>query len=96
MSGGARSTAGALALLKYIDRHGDLELETDEGAKLRVGMPSVAWWRTGSSMSWPPDRVPLSGYCRAQALQTTSQHRAVYAGRYLASKAPGGQPKLRT
>jgi len=34
VSGGARSTAGALAHLKYIDRHGDLELETDEGAKL--------------------------------------------------------------
>ena len=37
VSGGARSTAGALAHLKYIDRHGDLELETDEGAKLKGG-----------------------------------------------------------
>jgi hypothetical protein len=37
VSGGARSTAGALLHLKYIDRHGDLELETDEGVKLRGG-----------------------------------------------------------
>ena len=37
VSGGARSTAGALAHLKYIDRHGDLELETDEGVKLKGG-----------------------------------------------------------
>jgi hypothetical protein len=35
VSGGARSTAGAVAHLKYIDRHGDLELETDEGEKLK-------------------------------------------------------------
>ncbi|HEY2808267.1 MAG TPA: relaxase/mobilization nuclease domain-containing protein [Steroidobacteraceae bacterium] len=37
VSGGARSTAGALAHLKYIDRHGELELETDEGARLKGG-----------------------------------------------------------
>jgi hypothetical protein len=37
VSGGAGSTSGALAHLKYIDRHGDLELETDEGAKLKGG-----------------------------------------------------------
>ena len=37
VSGGAKSTAGALAHLKYIDRHGDLELETDEGVKLKGG-----------------------------------------------------------
>ena len=37
VSGGAKSTAGALAHLKYIDRHGDLELETDEGGKLKGG-----------------------------------------------------------
>ena len=37
VSGGARSTAAALAHLKYIDRHGELELETDEGAKLKGG-----------------------------------------------------------
>jgi Relaxase/Mobilisation nuclease domain len=37
VSGGAKSPAGALAHLKYIDRHGDLELETDEGAKLKGG-----------------------------------------------------------
>ena len=37
VSGGARSTAGAVAHLKYIDRHGDLELETDEGEKLKGG-----------------------------------------------------------
>ncbi len=35
VSGGAKSAAGALAHLKYIDRHGELELETDEGAKLQ-------------------------------------------------------------
>jgi hypothetical protein len=37
VSGGARSSAGALAHLKYIDRHGELELETDEGVKLKGG-----------------------------------------------------------
>jgi hypothetical protein len=37
VSGGATSTAGALAHLKYIDRHGELELETDEGARLKGG-----------------------------------------------------------
>lgn len=35
VSGGAKSSAGALAHLKYIDRHGELELETDEGVKLK-------------------------------------------------------------
>jgi hypothetical protein len=37
VSGGARSSAGAVAHLKYIDRHGDLELETDEGIRLKGG-----------------------------------------------------------
>lgn len=37
VSGGARTTAGAVAHLKYIDRHGDLEMETDEGVKLKGG-----------------------------------------------------------
>jgi hypothetical protein len=37
VSGGAKSAAGALAHLKYIDRHGELELETDEGVKLKGG-----------------------------------------------------------
>jgi hypothetical protein len=37
VSGGAKSSAGALAHLKYIDRHGELELETDEGLKLKGG-----------------------------------------------------------
>ena len=31
---GATSTAGVIAHLKYIDRHGDLEIETDEGETL--------------------------------------------------------------
>jgi hypothetical protein len=35
VSGGAGSSAGALAHLKYIDRHGELELETDEGIKVK-------------------------------------------------------------
>jgi len=35
VSGGAKSSAGALAHLKYIDRRGELELETDEGVKLK-------------------------------------------------------------
>jgi hypothetical protein len=37
VSGGATSTASALAHLKYIDRRGKLELETDEGERLRGG-----------------------------------------------------------
>src|SRR6516165_594085 len=34
VSGGANSTRGAIAHLKYIDRQGKLELETDEGQRL--------------------------------------------------------------
>jgi hypothetical protein len=37
VSGGAKSSAGAIAHLKYIDRHGELEMETDEGVKLKGG-----------------------------------------------------------
>jgi Relaxase/Mobilisation nuclease domain len=37
VSGGATSAAGALAHLKYIDRRGELEFETDEGERLRGG-----------------------------------------------------------
>ncbi len=33
VSGGARSTVGAIAHLRYIDRNGDLEIETDEGER---------------------------------------------------------------
>jgi Relaxase/Mobilisation nuclease domain len=35
VSGGASSSAGALAHLKYIDRRGDLEMETDDGSRLQ-------------------------------------------------------------
>ncbi len=35
VSGGATSAASALAHLRYIDRRGKLELETDEGERLR-------------------------------------------------------------
>jgi len=35
VSGGARSTKGAIAHLRYIDRNGELELETDEGSTLK-------------------------------------------------------------
>ena len=35
VSGGARSTAGAVAHLRYIDRNGKLEIETDEGERLK-------------------------------------------------------------
>jgi hypothetical protein len=35
VSGGARSTAGAIAHLSYIDRNGELEIETDEGERLK-------------------------------------------------------------
>jgi len=34
VSGGASSTRGAIAHLRYIDRHGKLEIETDEGQRL--------------------------------------------------------------
>jgi hypothetical protein len=37
VSGGATSISGALAHLKYIDRRGKLEFETDEGERLRGG-----------------------------------------------------------
>lgn len=37
VSGGATSASGALAHLKYIDRRGELELETDQGERLRGG-----------------------------------------------------------
>jgi hypothetical protein len=33
VSGGANSTRGAIAHLKYVDRHGKLEIETDEGQR---------------------------------------------------------------
>ncbi len=97
VSGGATSTAGALAHLKYIDRHGELELETDEGIKLQGGDAErsvVEEWELDVLAARV--EVPLSGYRRTQALQTAAQHRPVYAGRHVASKAPGGQPKLRT
>jgi hypothetical protein len=35
VSGGAKSTRGAIAHLKYIDRQGKLEIETDEGRRLK-------------------------------------------------------------
>ena len=35
VSGGARDTGGARAHLKYIDRHGKLDIETDDGVALR-------------------------------------------------------------
>ena len=35
VSGGATTTGGALAHLRYIDRRGELKIETDEGAKLQ-------------------------------------------------------------
>ena len=35
LSGGATSTKGALAHLRYIDRHGRLQIETDEGTQLK-------------------------------------------------------------
>jgi hypothetical protein len=35
VSGGARSTTGAIAHLRYIDRNGKLEIETDEGERLK-------------------------------------------------------------
>jgi hypothetical protein len=31
--GGANSTRGAIAHLKYVDRHGKLEIETDKGQR---------------------------------------------------------------
>jgi hypothetical protein len=36
VSGGANSTGGAIAHLKYIDRQGKLEVETDEGLKAKA------------------------------------------------------------
>ena len=35
VSGGAKSLKGAIAHLRYIDRDGELELETDEGSRLK-------------------------------------------------------------
>lgn len=35
VSGGARSTTGAVAHLRYIDRNGELEIETDGGERLK-------------------------------------------------------------
>ena len=35
VSGGAGSAAGVIAHLRYIDRHGKLEIETDEGERLK-------------------------------------------------------------
>jgi hypothetical protein len=35
VSGGSKSAVGALAHLRYIDRSGELEIETDEGERLR-------------------------------------------------------------
>lgn len=37
VSGGAKSLKGAIAHLRYIDRNGKLELETDEGSRLKGG-----------------------------------------------------------
>ena len=35
VSGGSRSAAGAIAHLRYIDRNGELDIETDEGERLK-------------------------------------------------------------
>ena len=35
VSGGARSAGGAVAHLAYIDRHGELAIETDDGRTLQ-------------------------------------------------------------
>jgi Relaxase/Mobilisation nuclease domain len=42
VSGGASSTRGATAHLRYIDRHGKLEIETDEGQRLEGKGTEVA------------------------------------------------------
>ena len=54
VSGGATSTPGALAHLKYIDRRGELELETDEGERLQGGTLSAPYSKNGSLTCLPP------------------------------------------
>jgi relaxase-like protein len=52
VSGGARSTKGAIAHLQYIDRHGTLEIETDEGQSLQgknIERELVSKWDLDSS-----------------------------------------------
>ena len=52
VSGGASSTRGAIAHLKYIDRQGKLEIETDEGQRTQGVGIEAALVRTGTSKAW--------------------------------------------
>lgn len=52
VSGGAKSLKGAIAHLRYIDRNGKLELETDEGSRLKgeeVARALVSEWDLGAA-----------------------------------------------
>jgi len=54
VSGGAGSVKGAIAHLRYIDRHGKLELETDEGSTLKgdeVARALVSEWDLEASQA---------------------------------------------
>ncbi len=46
---GATSTAGAIAHLRYIDRNGELEIETDDGEHLKTAASSQTRGRRSSS-----------------------------------------------
>jgi hypothetical protein len=61
-SGGARSTRGVAAHLEYIDRDGELEIETDEGATLqgdKAAQELIAQWDLESQEIL--DRSPYVG-----------------------------------
>jgi hypothetical protein len=62
VSGGAKSLKGAIAHLQYIDRHGRLEIETDEGWPLKgkhVESTLLSLWDLESSEARA--RAPYAG-----------------------------------
>src|SRR5579864_6328041 len=62
VSGGAKSVKGAIAHLRYIDRDGELEVETDEGSKLKGDEVARALvWEWDLEVSRAHARSPYRG-----------------------------------
>ena len=54
VSGGAKSLRGALAHVRYIDRHGQLDIETDQGDRLKgedSGNQLLADWELDAAVA---------------------------------------------
>ena len=96
VSGGANSTRGAIAHLKYIDRQGKLELQTDEGQRTKgkggeAGL--VADWDPGSRAGEGP--WTLSPHGGPEAGEARAQRNSLYAEGDLSSEAAIREPGLR-